>query len=125
MAGSAPPRRCIGSALAVKPLLTVADGVVRPYERVRTRAKAVSRLEDLAVAACVAALDGGQPVRVAVHHLDDADAGRELEQRLVLRLRERGVDPQIVVSEVSAVLGVHVGPGTLGVVVSPRRRPVG
>ncbi len=39
----------IGSALAVKPLLTVADGVVRPYERVRTRAKAVGRLEDLAV----------------------------------------------------------------------------
>jgi fatty acid-binding protein DegV len=25
----------------------------------------------------------------------------------------------IVVSEVSAVLGVHVGPGTLGIVVSP------
>jgi fatty acid-binding protein DegV len=26
----------------------------------------------------------------------------------------------IVISEVSAVLGVHVGPGTLGIVVSPR-----
>jgi fatty acid-binding protein DegV len=25
-----------------------------------------------------------------------------------------------VISEVSAVLGVHVGPGTLGIVVSPR-----
>jgi fatty acid-binding protein DegV len=26
----------------------------------------------------------------------------------------------VVISEVSAVLGVHVGPGTLGIVVSPR-----
>lgn len=109
----------IGSALAVKPLLTLTDGVVRPHERVRTRAKAVGRLEELAVGACGSALDRGQSVRLAVHHLDDPDAGEELAERLGDRLREHGVDPQIVVSEVSAVLGVHVGPGTLGVVVAP------
>ena len=109
----------IGSALAVKPLLTVTDGVVRPYERVRTRTKAVARLEELAVSACVSADDGGPSVRLAVHHLDDPDAGHELGDRLGHRLRELGIDPQIVVTEVSAVLGVHVGPGTLGVVVAP------
>jgi len=34
----------LGSALAVKPLLTVADGEIRPYERVRTESKALNRL---------------------------------------------------------------------------------
>jgi fatty acid-binding protein DegV len=27
---------------------------------------------------------------------------------------------EVVIAELSAVLGVHVGPGTLGVVISPR-----
>lgn len=112
-------RALIGSALAVKPLLTVTEGVVRPYERVRTRAKAVGRLEDLALNACLPALDGGQSVRLAVHHLGAPDAGRELTERLGDRLRQRGIEIDIVVSEVSAALGVHVGPGMLGVVVAP------
>ena len=30
-----------------------------------------------------------------------------------------GTDEEVVVTELSAVLGVHVGPGTLGLVVSP------
>ncbi len=41
----------LGSALAVKPILTVTDGQVTPLERVRTSAKALSRLEELAVEA--------------------------------------------------------------------------
>jgi fatty acid-binding protein DegV len=39
---------------------------------------------------------------------------------LVDRLSGRVTAGDIVISEVSAVLGVHVGPGTLGIVVSPR-----
>ncbi len=123
-AGSAPPRRCIGSALAVKPLLTVADGVVRPYERVRTRAKAVSRLEDLAVAACVAALDGGQSVRVAVHHLDDrrrrpraGATSRPPPARARRRSADRGVGGQCGPRRPRR--SRHVGCGGL-----PGRRPV-
>jgi DegV family protein with EDD domain len=110
----------LGSALAVKPLLTVAGGVIRPYERVRTAAKALSRLEDLAVTACLEAGRRGE-VELAVHHLDDPEAAAELGRRLSVRVAERGQPrPQVISSEMSAVLGVHVGPGTLGVVVSPR-----
>jgi fatty acid kinase fatty acid binding subunit len=107
----------IGSALAVKPLLTVADGEIRPYERVRTSSKALARLEELSLAALdkAAAPKGGR-VDLAVHHLDNPDGA----QRLVDRLSGRVHDGDIVISEVSAVLGVHVGPGTLGIVVSPR-----
>ena len=106
----------LGSALSVKPLLTVSHGEIRPYERVRTASKALARLEDLAVAAARAAANG-EVVDLAVHHLDNpSGAGR-----LVGHLRERIPNlAEIGVSEMSAVLGAHVGPGTLGIVVSPR-----
>ena len=41
----------LGSALSVKPLLTVADGEIQAYERVRTESKALARLEELGLAA--------------------------------------------------------------------------
>ena len=106
----------LGSALSVKPLLTVADGVIQAYERVRTESKALARLEELGLAALAQAAGQTDRVDVAVHHLDNLDGA----QRLVDRLSGRVVGSDIVVSEVSAVLGVHVGPGTLGIVVSPQ-----
>ena len=54
---------------------------------------------------------------VAVLHLDNRSAA----DRLARSLRGRGPRVgSVSVSEVSAVLGVHCGPGTVGVVVSPR-----
>jgi DegV family protein with EDD domain len=105
----------LGSALSVKPLLTVADGVIQAYERVRTASKALARLEELGLAALARAAGQSARVEVAVHHLDNLDGAI----RLVDRLSGRVPGSDIVVSEVSAVLGVHVGPGTLGIVVSP------
>jgi fatty acid-binding protein DegV len=106
----------LGSALAVKPLLTVADGEIRPYERVRTESKALTRLTELSLAAFDRAAGVNDLVDVAVHHLDNPDGARRLVDSLSGRVRVG----DIVISEVSAVLGVHVGPGTLGIVVSPR-----
>jgi len=106
----------LGSALAVKPLLTVADGEIRPYERVRTQSKALSRLWELSLAALQRAASEHGLVDVAVHHLDNLDGAHGLVDRLTGRVEVADV----VISEVSAVLGVHVGPGTLGIVVSPR-----
>ena len=106
----------LGSALAVKPLLTVADGEIRPYERVRTESKALTRLVELSLTALEQAATPTGSVDLAVHHLDNPDGAG----RLVDRLSGRVPRENIVISEVSAVLGVHVGPGTLGIVVSPR-----
>jgi DegV family protein with EDD domain len=112
--GAAAPM--LGSALAVKPLLIVADGEIRPYARVRTASKALTRLEELSLAALEQAATAYGVVDVAVHHLDNPDGAHRLLDRLSGRVKVGG----IVISELSAVLGVHVGPGTLGVVVSPR-----
>lgn len=101
----------VGSALAVKPLLTVDDGRIVPLEKVRTASRALHRIEELAVAAA-----GAARVDVAVSHLANADRAEALADRL--RERIVGLD-EMVVNEVGAVIGAHVGPGMLAVVVSP------
>jgi DegV family protein with EDD domain len=105
----------VGSALAVKPILRIEDGRVVPFERVRTAAKALSRLEELAVDAA-----GSAPVDVAVAHLASPDRGATLAQRLGERLASGLEDRPVHVGEIGAVLGAHVGPGMVAVCVSRR-----
>jgi DegV family protein with EDD domain len=101
----------LGSALAVKPVLHVKDGRVVPLEKVRTAARANSRLVQRAVEAA-----GNRPVSVAVHHL----AAAERAERLAADLRERlPALRELHVSELGAAIGAHVGPGAVGVVVAP------
>ena len=101
-----------GTALAVKPLLHVTDGEIAALEKVRTASKALARLEDLAVQRA-----GDGPVDLAVHHLAVPDKAEKLADRLRARLPQIGA---LYVSEVGAVVGAHVGPGLLGVVVARR-----
>jgi DegV family protein with EDD domain len=101
----------VGQALAVKPLLRLADGRIEPWERVRTSGRALARLQDAAVEAA-----GTAEVDVAVHHLGDPAAADELGARLSERIP--GLQ-RLVVSEVGAVVGAHTGIGMLGVAVAP------
>jgi DegV family protein with EDD domain len=102
----------LGSALAVKPLLQLIDGHIEPLEKVRTSVKAIARLEELAVQHA-----GDAEVDVAVAHLANPDRAQLLADRLRDRLPRLGM---LQVSEVGAVVGAHVGPGMLSVVVAPR-----
>jgi DegV family protein with EDD domain len=102
----------VGTALAVKPLLHVAQGRIVPLEKVRTTARAAQRLVELAVRAA-----GDGPVDLAVHHLAAATRAEEVAARLRERLPQVA---RLLVSEVGAVIGAHVGPGLLGVVVVPK-----
>jgi DegV family protein with EDD domain len=101
----------LGSALAVKPLLHLVDGRVEPLEKVRTASRAIARLEEIAVERA-----GHGPVDMAVHHLASGVRADALAERL--RQRVPGLR-HLYVSEVGAVVGAHVGPGMLGVVVAP------
>ncbi|MCQ4043539.1 DegV family protein [Streptantibioticus rubrisoli] len=102
----------LGSALAVKPLLQLAEGRIQLLEKVRTASRAIARLEEV-----VAERAGQAVVDIAVHHLAAADRAETLAERL--RARVPGV-AELHVSEVGAVIGAHTGPGLLGAVVSPR-----
>jgi DegV family protein with EDD domain len=103
-----------GGALAVKPLLTIEDGVVATLEKVRTAARALSRLEELAALAA-----DEQQVDVCVAHLASPDRAGQLTQRLTERLADNLSGREVWCGELGAVLGAHVGPGMLAVCVAP------
>jgi DegV family protein with EDD domain len=91
----------LGSALAIKPILGMRDGHVVPVEELTAEA----------------AEKAGEGVEVAVHHVDSAERAVRLADRLRGRLP---VAREVSVVELGAVVGAHVGPGTLAVAVVPR-----
>ena len=103
----------VGSALAVKPLLTIDDGRIGPLEKVRTSARALNRLRELAVAF---ARSSGGTFDVAVQHLAAEERAHEVANALADELALEDVR----VLEVGAAVGAHVGPGMVAVVVAPR-----
>jgi DegV family protein with EDD domain len=105
----------LGGALAIKPLLTIEDGRVATLEKVRTSARALSRLEELAVEAA-----GDQQVDVGVAHLASEARAASLTSRLATRLTDQLDGRDVWCGEVGAVLGAHVGPGMLAVCIAPR-----
>lgn len=105
-------RALVGTALSVKPILTLGDGEVVALEKVRTTERAQARLEDLALETA-----GARAVDIAVHHLGLEAKASALADRIAAKL---GPMSDVVVTEVGAVVGAHTGPGTLGVIISPR-----
>jgi len=98
-------RAWMGSALQIKPILTLEDEIT-PVERVRTRRRVFERLVQYAEEL----RDSGRDTWVVQHIQDPENA-----HRLVERCREvMGSDP-IFVSEIGPVIGAHTGPGLLGV----------
>ncbi len=109
----------IGSALAVKPILHLVDGRVQPLEKVRTSSRAMARLVELVgEAAAELAADGSSTARpeVTVHHLASPERAEQLAETLRRKLPG---SPPVRVVEVGGVVGAHVGPGTVGVVLAP------
>ncbi len=105
----------LGSALSVKPILRIDKGRVGPFERVRTSARALARLEELAVEAA-----GDAQVDVAVAHLASPDRAEQLAAKLAERLADGLREREVFLGELGAVLGAHVGPGMVAVSISVR-----
>lgn len=100
----------LGSAFAVKPLLAISDGRVVAHERVRTSARALARLEALAVEAAAEA-----PVEICVAHLGAEDRAAALAAALAEKLPSA----TLRCGEIGAAVAAHVGPGLLAVCVAP------
>lgn len=97
----------IGTALDIKPILTLVQGRVEPVERVRTRRKALDRLAELAVQRA-----GDRPVHLAVLHTGPLEEAAELRERLKQRLH--CVEDHFLIGP--PTIGAHTGPGTVGVI---------
>ena len=100
----------MGSALSLKPLLCLdVDGRLVLGQRIRTATKAHAAMIDQ-----VAEVVGEHPATIVVHHVDNPDAADDIAKALTVRL------PQIAppaVTDMGAVLAVHVGDGAVGVCV--------
>lgn len=99
----------LGTALSVKPILHLVDGGIVLREKVRTAGRGLTRLAELAAEAA-----DGTIVDVAVHHLAAPDQAAALGEQI--RARLPGVR-RMLVSELGAAVGAHVGPGVLGAVI--------
>lgn len=102
-----------GTVLGLRPVLALRDGRIEVAERVRTRRAARDRLHELVVAE---AGRRGPGVRLAVQHLGRPEVAAELAERL---RASTGAD-EVLVREVGAVLGGHLGVGALAVMLTDR-----
>ncbi|GAB4493917.1 MAG: DegV family protein [Anaerolineales bacterium] len=100
-------QRLLGTALNLKPLLSVQDGKVEAVERIRTKAKAIERLIEIIGEQTA----GKSPVRVATLHANAESEAREILSR-VSSLTNAS---EAVFTSVSPVVGTHTGPGTVGI----------
>lgn len=99
--------RFLGTALGLKPILELRSGRIEAIERVRTQKKAFERLIDLVEER----INKRTPL-----HLGILDAGAPDYARTLYGMIGQRFDPQeIIMSDVSPVIGAHAGPGTVGI----------
>ncbi len=103
----------LGSILNIKPILSVTDGVLQPFDRVRSKRKALARIIKELRASVP---NPEQPVQLGVMHAAAPDEMDALEAQVLAAF------PNIVRTisgEISPVLGSHGGPGLLGAGICP------
>ncbi len=103
----------MGTLLNIKPILTLQDGIVTPFEKARGKAKALKRITE--AIAQYSEQYPGQALRLGVTHSDAlADA-----ERIAAEFKEQFPVHDIFIASIGPTIGVHVGPGTLAVLFYP------
>jgi DegV family protein with EDD domain len=97
----------LGSVLQIKPILTLQDGRVQPYERERTHKRAVNRLKEIAIENCPTGGEG----RLAIMHAGAGEEARGLAADLGVQLDQKDVP----IYDLPPAIVVHGGPGILGI----------
>ena len=96
----------IGSLLQVKPILHFEDKVIVPYEKIRTKKKALKRIIEL----FEKEYQKGVPLQaVLINGNIEEEANEVLNE-----LKERFPDAEFTLSYFGAVIGTHLGQGALG-----------
>jgi len=100
----------MGASMNLKPLLRMMNGKVEQQELVRSSEKSIARMIEIIVAAARIKSE------IAVHHVEALDVANTV----AAQLKELTGVEAISVTSAGAVVGTHVGPGALAVVVSPQ-----
>lgn len=96
----------IGSLLKVKPLLHFVDKVIAPFEKIRTRKKAMNRIEELLGEDA----SKGKPLQASIIHANRAEEAKEWK----LKLEKMYPNVTFTISYFGPVIGTHLGEGAMG-----------
>lgn len=97
----------LGSLLQIKPILHFEDGLIMPFEKVRTEKKALNRILDM----LFEDLETDNVNEIAVIHANRLEGAEQLVQ--AIKAKYPSVD--IRISYFGPVIGTHLGPGSLGI----------
>ena len=100
-------KRFLGSMLNIKPILEMKDGKIDSVDQVRTQKRALERLISLVQEKS----NNQRPLRLAVFHSNAPELAESLRKDAEITLSP----VESFVSELSPVIGTHVGPGTLAI----------
>jgi DegV family protein with EDD domain len=96
----------IGSLLQVKPLLHFEDKVIVPFEKIRTRKKAMKRIVDLLGEDAAS----GEPYQAVIIHANREEEGVEWQSEL----ESLYPNVEFSLSYFGPVIGTHLGEGAMG-----------
>jgi DegV family protein with EDD domain len=100
----------MGASMNLKPLLHMINGKVEQQELVRSSEKSIARMIEIVAAAARIKSE------IAIHHVEAFESANLVAQQL----KDLTGIVTISVTSAGAVVGTHVGPGALAVVVSPQ-----
>jgi len=96
----------VGSLLNIKPILTVTDGQTNVYLKVRTKKRAIDKMIDIL-------REDDEKFgleEITIHHINCEKEAKKLAENIKDKMK-----CEILVCPIGPVIGVHVGPGTLGI----------
>jgi len=96
----------LGGLLSIKPLIELTNGEVKAIGAVRTTKQGTQRMLNFL-------LEGGQIERLAILHTNAESRARDLLNELMQRASQ-SVPRDILMVNVTTVIGMHVGPNGLG-----------
>ena len=97
----------VGNVLKIVPILTLADGRLKEFAKVRTFQRAVDQIVEIVTSK----IKGASGVRVAVIH----SMAPELAQLVADRVRTAATLESLYICPVGPTVGTHAGPGAVGV----------
>lgn len=100
-------KKLLAELLEIKPILTIRNGQVEPFEQQRTHKRALARLDEVVHEQCPRAGDA----RLAVMHAGVMEEGRIL----ATSLQSWWGGGEVPIYELPPAIVTHGGPGTMGV----------
>lgn len=95
-----------GKILKIIPVLTVKEGQTEVFDKVRTKVKAINTMVDKMLKDNLEY----KIKEVVVHHINCYDDAKELADKLKDRF-----NMEILIVDIGPIIGMHVGPGSIGI----------